>query len=345
MMSRRSGLFTPQAHYRQPWSGELMILSPGQIPTVDFYLSSRLPQTAVTATTVYDSTQAVVADTPNAGCFVVIVRHASPDWLAYVQRHAERWSGVAYLMDDDLPGAWRCADIPWDYRLWTAWRYWRIQSLLSKVCDRLWLSTPALQARYASIPSMLLPPLPYGEAAMVSDDDRWRWGYHGTRMHQGELAWLVPVVREVQHQLPQAQFEVFGDDKVRRLFADIPRVHVIPRTSWTAYMHYGRTHPLALALAPMLPGRFNTVRSHTKAFDIVRCGAAGLFSDAPAYAAIKTALPQHVLPNDPQVWVSHIVALLNDRPLCRQAAGELAAWAQARQRADAGQHLFGAVER
>lgn len=322
-----------------------MILSPGQIPTVDFYLSSRLPQAAVTATTVHDSTQAVVADTPKPGCYVVIVRHASPDSLAYVQRHAERWSGVAYLMDDDLPGAWRCADIPWDYRLWTAWRYWRIQSLLSKVCDRLWLSTPALQARYASIPSTLLPPLPYGEAATASDDDRWRWGYHGTRMHQGELAWLVPVVREVQHQLPQAQFEVFGDDRVRRLFADIPRVSVMPRLPWPDYLHYSRTHPLALALAPMLPGRFNTVRSHTKAFDIVRCGAAGLFSDAPAYAAIKTALPQYVLPNDPQVWVSHIMALLNDRPLCRQAAGELAAWAQARQRADAGQHLFGAVER
>lgn len=335
MLVCSSGLFSPQAHYTQPWSGELIILAPGQIPSVDFYLTSRFLYASVKRTIIYDSTTAIVPTVPSDGAFVVIVRHSALAWFDYLKLHASKWSGVAYLMDDDLPGAWQSADIPWDYRVWTTCRYWLIRQHLSAVCDRIWLSTSALQARYANNATTLLPPLPYGRQAATTTSQLLRWGYHGTRVHYHELAWLVPIVHEVQRIVPHAEFEVFGDQRVKRLFAKIPRVKVMPPMPWQDYVKYSQESQLILGLAPMLPGRFNDVRSHTKAFDIARCGAAGLFSDAKPYANLKAALPAYIIPNEPQVWIDRIVGLLNDAALSKQAANNLVGWVQQQLAADA----------
>jgi hypothetical protein len=136
-------MFVPRARYQIPWSDNVLILAPGEIPTVDFYLSTRLTTTTEKLLFRRDSRTTVegMEDLPH-GTFVIIVRHASRAWLRALERLKNRWSGVAYLMDDDIPGAWRCHDVPLDYGLWTTGRYLLAKNGLASICDRVWLSIP-----------------------------------------------------------------------------------------------------------------------------------------------------------------------------------------------------------
>jgi hypothetical protein len=311
-------LFAPRARYLCSWSGKVLVLAPGEIPTLDFYLRSRLSNrpdsNRPNCSWEYRGSLADFADTPalDDGTFVVLVRHAGKAWLRALAQQAERLSGVAYLMDDDIPAAWRCADVPLDYGFWTSGRYWMARSGLARVCDRVWVSTPELARRYGTGPASVLPPLPFDPPAQVAPVGCRRWAYHGTRVHHRELKWLVPVVKAVQTRCPEAGFEVFGNAAVAALFAGIPRVTLLPPRPWPEYLAHARAHPLAVGLAPLLPGRFNAARSHVKMFDIARSGGVGIFSEGEPYASALTGSGAILLPNDSLRWADEIVALLKD---------------------------------
>lgn len=287
-----------------------LILSPGDIPTTDYYLSSRFGQLENSPLVRLDARRLPDAIPALQGYFVVIVRHASPEWLGLLAAHQHQLAGVIYLMDDDIPAAWRCWDVPLDYGLWTSTRYWRIRHRLAQVCDEWWISTPELARRYPG--SRLVPPLPFAMANDPAPVGCRRWAYHGTRVHERELRWIVPIVEAVQKAVPKAEFEVFGGQAVQRLFAHIPRVTVRPPLPWPEYVAYCRANPLAVGLAPLLPGRFNAARSHTKAFDILRCGAVGLFSNRPPYSTALAGSGAILLPDEPQRWVEWAIRLLQE---------------------------------
>lgn len=319
--------------YIEPSAGDVVVLAPGDIPTVDYYLTPRLQglyHRRIDARS-FDATAASVLQ---KGAFVVIVRHASRRWLQAVRRVRDRLSGVAYLMDDDIPAAWRCRDIPLDYGLWTSGRYWAVRDRLAQVCDRVWVSTSVLQARHPQ--AQLLPPLPYLTSRPPAPAGTRRWGYHGTRIHERELRWLLPVVEVVQKSVPQAEFEVFGGPKVARWFAHVPRVRVLPPLTWPDYVQHALSSNLAVGVAPLLAGKFNAARSYTKAFDILRCGAAGVFSARTPY----TALPQDaavLLPDETQAWAGAIIRLLRDDDARIERYQRMKAWADALTEQYAGQ--------
>lgn len=323
-------LFKPSAHYKQAWSGAVAIFSPSHIPTVDFYISSRLHDINPSAVHRFESL-AFDAEASNLplGTFIVIVRHTSAAWLRFIKENKQRWSGVAYLMDDDIPGAIACRDIPLDYALWTSGRYWLAKRGLAKVCDRLWLSTDALRARYHHIQTQLVSPQAVGHSREAASIGNKRWAYHGTRIHRREIKWLLPIVKAVQQAIPEAEFEVFGDASIARLFRAVPRVKVMAPVPWADYLHYCDSADIAVALAPMLAGRFNAVRSYTKAFDIARCGAVGVFSKSEAYAALQTGLGgfgAKLLPNDQTQWVQEVIKLLQDDDLRLRQYQQLISW-------------------
>lgn len=322
------GMFMPQAHYHQPWSGYVLVLSDGHIPSVDYYISYRLQALQLQGVQWVHLKQAPSTVTLADGLFVVIVRHCNSAWLQQLKQHAGRLSGVAYMMDDDLPAAWRCQDIPLDYRFWTSWRYWRIQGALSSVCDRIWLSTTSLLEKYRQPTSCLVPPIANVADIRPMTRAGQRWGYHGTRMHHQELKWLLPLVAEVQQQLPDAVFEVFGDRRVVAMFAHIPRVIVLPYQTWPDYIVHCLQSNLAVALAPLLPGRFNAARAMVKVYDMLRCGAAGVFSDQPPYQDLKLAGIPSIAENNHAVWSAWIVRLLNDTDQRQMAYNAMQRWAE-----------------
>lgn len=324
--------FELHGRYRERWSGSLLILAPGPIPTVDYYLTSRLGGMPGIAACSLDSRRFVDAPPLPTGTFVVIARHASPVWLRFLLAHSEHLSSVAYLMDDDIPIAWQCRDVPLDYALWTSGRFLRIRRLLARLCDRLWVSTPELARRYPG--AKIVPPRPFERPPAPAPVGCRRWAYHGTRIHQREPRWLLPVVEAVQRAVPEAEFEVFGGQKVKRLFAHVPRVVVHPPLPWPDYVAHCRARPLAVGVAPLLPGRFNAARSHTKVFDILRCGAAGVFSAREPYTHALGDNVALCLPDERSAWVDAIIGLLTDDAWRMTCFHRLAGWSAAQAAAD-----------
>lgn len=321
-------MFTPLARYRTPWSGKVLVLSPGLIPTVDFYLKPRLVGLGDGNPVYRDSRTFAAGDEVliGAGVFVVIVRHIGQQWLGKLIDAATRLSGVAFLMDDDIPGAWRCHELPIDYALWTAGRYWRSRNGLAKVCDRIWYSTLALLERYPSERASLLFPIEPGKIRAVTPSGGRRWAYHGTRVHQQEIRWLVPIVEAVQAVDSAFEFEIFGNAGIQRLFSHIPRVSVLPACSWTGYLNHCRVSNLAVGVAPLLPGRFNAYRSHVKVFDIARCGAVGVFSDREPYRSALSGSGSLLVNDSPSVWIDAVVNLLGDDRRRFECFAITAAW-------------------
>jgi len=257
---------------------------------------------------------------------VVIVRHASNSWLRFLSENAQLLSGVAYFMDDDIPAAWRCRELPLDYRLRTSLRYRRISRALARICDRVWVSNEVLMQRYACWHPTLVQPLSPFQPREAAASGIRRWCYHGTRAHVAEMHWLKPVVKAVQQQVLDAEFEIMGSAAIRRLFRDIPRVNVLAPTSWQGYVAHCRGSEISVGVAPLLPSHFNAARTHVKVFDIAHCGAVGVYSRrAPYFPRLSNAGAVFV-DDDQAAWSKQIAALLIDDRRRMELHSQSTAW-------------------
>lgn len=307
------GLFCPNAHYRTPWSGEVLVFSPGTIPTVDFYIRSRVFSNDVGRIRYIDTSNSELCDVePAMGTFAIIVRHASRGCLRHMMKFSGCWSGVAYLMDDDIPSAWRCRDVPLDYGVWTTSRYNWVARYLAAVCDRIWVSTPELARRYHHSNPLVVHPLPDQRQYSVAPGSCRRWGYHGTRVHKHELDWLTPLVEAVNTTRDDVEFELFGGDRIKQKFAHIPRVNVLAPRPWLDFQAHCHANPLAIGLAPLLPGRFNGARSYVKVFDIACTGGVGLFSRRDPYSSLERHAGLLLLPDRVTYWTEAVQCLFDD---------------------------------
>ena len=286
----------------------MLVLGLSHTPTLDYYVTSRRKQDSSVSGPVLlgDEVGQLPADLPNE-VVRVVVRHAPLRWAHRVRQGR---GACVLLMDDDLPLAWRAPDVPRLYGLRTSWRYYTLRSLLGSDRVRLWVSTSELQRRYPG--ARLVPPRWFDPMPTRAPDDCLRWGYHGSPVHHREPAWLVPVVEQVQRRVSGAVFEIFGGRRTERLFSGIPRVEVLPPRNWPDYLAYARTHPLAVGVAPLLPGPFNAARSHTKAFDILRTGAVGVFLAREPYVSAMQGSGGVLLGDDPAEWVDAVARLLTD---------------------------------
>ncbi len=315
------------ARYHQAWLGDIAVLSPGEIPTVDFYLTPRLAELAPERVRLLDSrTLDPTADALPVGALVIIVRHASRHWLRYLAEHADRWCGIAWLVDDDIPAAWRCTELPLDYRLRTSGRFLQVARDLLSVCDRVWVSTEVLRQHYTKWNPLVLPPLQPFRPRHAAPSGVRRWCYHGTRAHRAEINWLKPVVEAVQQRVPDAEFEIMGGADVRRLFAGIPRVRVLAPRSWPDFVAHCRSSEIALGVAPLLPGRFNAARAHVKIFDIAHCGAVGVYSRREPYFPRLAEAGAIFVADQQAEWSQAVTTLLLDDARRRDLYEQTSAW-------------------
>src|SRR3546814_1163285 len=80
--------------------------------------------------------------------------------------------------------------------------------------------------------------------------------------------------------------------------------------SWDNYLSHCRSLDGHIGLAPLLPSPFNAGRSHSKAYDIARCGAVGIYStEGPYKQVILHAKNGMLLANEPQRWIDTILDL------------------------------------
>lgn len=304
----------PGGRYEARPAGRVVVLQDGANPSTDFYLREPFADPGLPPADYLDIAMpaagrldASVAD--GAGIFVVICRYVTADWLAELERNRNRLVGVAYFVDDDLPAMLRDRSLPGRYRRKIAQRYGRHVARLSRLADRLWVSTDALARKYAACGATLLPPGPLVERS----EPPVRMFYHGTAGHRRESRWLATIMRSLRARGVDATLELFGGADVRRAFRDIPGVIVLHPLAWRDYLAWSAGERRDIGLAPLLPSTVNAARAPTRFFEIARLRAAGIYSDVPPYAGfVRDGEDGLLLPNDTDAWAAAIAMLAGD---------------------------------
>ncbi len=293
-------------------------------PTVDYYLAARLAAPGMPPARVVDIRDPAIDTLEAAGTFVLVCRYASRRALAWIDRNAPDLAGVGFFTDDDIGAVVTGADATLGYRLFLWRRALAPLARLNRHVDHVWTATPALAAAIGGDGIAVLPPAPppeiwQADAAPPVDGAPLRIAYHATGIHLREHRFLVPVMTEVLRLRPDVAFEVTADDRAGVLWRGLDRVAVVAPTSWPAYLERSRRERADIVVVPLLRSRANRARAGTKRIDVVRLGAAGVFSASPAYGTGEGS-DEVVIPNRRRLWIAAILHLVDDAEARAKAA-------------------------
>jgi len=248
-----------------------------------------------------------------AHAVVIFIRYIPSAWLKLVESARARPAKLVFFMDDDVLDLSAASGTPWRYRFKLAHLAASRLNWLKKQQAELWVSTPYLQQKYADWPARLVLPSPVPVPAEVC-----RVFYHGSASHDRDIRWLQPVIAKALAENERLCFEIIGGPAVNRLYGKLPRVTVIHPMRWPSYQTVLAMHPRHIGLNPLMPSPFNHARSHTKFFDITRCGAVGIYSPGNACAEIIRHRQDGLIVDlDQDAWAAAI-AELADNAVLRQ---------------------------
>jgi hypothetical protein len=288
-------------------NGQWLVLQWGSNPSTDYYVRARAQAAGATLRLRHVAEERPTAEDFAPGTRVIIVRYLAGPWVRALHAYRGRLAGIVYLMDDELldPLAWRT--LPGKYRgkLRRHCQAWHRD--LAVLATEYWGSTPALCERHRALGMRHMPPLALAEdagrlpAAVPAQGPVWVF-YHGTEAHLEEMRWLQPIVAGLLQAHPRVHFETIGGPEVNRLFRALPRTRILHPMNWPNYLDHCRTLQGHVGLAPLLPSPFNAARSHTKVYDIERCGAVGLYAREGPYAGHVAPERGRLLPMEPGAW-------------------------------------------
>ncbi len=246
-------------------------------------------------------------------CHLVVISRYLPDhWIEPLMRFRESGGRVVYFMDDDLFDREALRTLPRAFAAKVSRLALNQKSILEKICQEFWFGSPYLCAKYPGLNPVLVEPKPTffePEAAV----EFCSIVYHGTSSHQQEIAWLLPIIKQLQNASDTTCFEISGDHSINKMYRSLPRTSIIHPMNWQNYFSYTSSTSKEIGLAPLLPSPFNAGRGPTKFFDFTRMGAVGIYTDIPPYSSfVRDGIDGILLPNDPALWVEEILKLAND---------------------------------
>lgn len=298
------------------------------IPSVDYYFRAALtdlispPGAAPSARKPIRQLSATLYE---ADGHLVVIRYVDEEALAYITSKPRR--PVHYVIDDMLPIAAECLELPDDYRT-------RLAGYAETLLPRLLALRPAIIAPSPSIlalfpnlacshldPCNVVPLRPGLPVCEWPGGRGLRLALLGTRSHRQSLGPLAHVAEGVRAALPQARLTHFmGAIGPHQLTAN-PIVEARRGLSWPDYRTLMTGEPFDIALTILPESRFNQGRSITKALECAAFGAAGLYSRRPPFAdLISDGADGLLLPDAPEAWVEAIVALARDPARVRRLA-------------------------
>ncbi|MFM9846964.1 MAG: glycosyltransferase [Hyphomicrobiaceae bacterium] len=261
---------------------------------------------------------------------VVIVRYVTPAELDHIRAlHPER---VYYILDDMLPIAHACEELPADYRRRLA-RFTR--NLLPRVMDlgpTVVAPSDAILALFPNLPGERLDPAllsPPPDLHHFTAPGPLRLAFLGTRSHSNGLDFLAPVLEHVLRDNRDITLAVFLGRHLPARVARLPGVENCAPLAWADYRARMAGERFHLLLAPLPDTPFNRGRSLTKLMEAAATGAALLASARlPFSAAIEAGRNGLLLGDDPGEWVRAIQRLAADRDAARGLAEGSARLAQ-----------------
>lgn len=244
------------------------------------------------------------------GATVVFVRYLPPGWCRRIEAVRDDIRELVLFMDDDLLDMSAARGMPWRYRLKLARLAGLRRGWLRRHQASLWVSTEYLAGKYRDWGARLLQPVPLPAAA-----GGCRLFYHGSDTHKAEMRWLRPVIEQVLAADERLSFEIIGGRAVRGWYRGMPRVTVVHPMKWPAYQAFLAGGTRHIGLVPELDVPFNRARSHTKFFDISRCGAVGVYAAGSACArVVQDDVEGLVCDMAPGAWAAAILRLASDEP-------------------------------
>lgn len=254
------------------------------------------------------------------GAFVILCRYASQSVLRWIERNAERLSGVGLFLDDDIPAVVTGKDADFFYRVFLWYRaLWPLRRL-NQHLDMVWASTPHLASQLAGAKAVVLPPAPPKALWQVEERDGDQFhqssrdvliGYHATGIHLEEHRFLRPIIADVLRERPQARFEVFADRRAKAIWQGLERVQIREPMPWAQYLADASTRQIDVMLVPLAPSRVNDSRAPTKRIDVARYRAVGVFSESIAYGS-STGTEELRMPYRAEAWREAIIQLIDD---------------------------------
>lgn len=296
-----------------------LVFSRGITPSVCYYFQTRALLDDDVSIECVDVTRHNLEElTVNKNTIAVINRYAGIVGLLWLYRHHHQLAKVAYFIDDDMQNAYRASELSWWYGIKTTLKFQISWWVIQRMDGELWCSTQALADRFPDTDAQVIPPVCLPTVNRNLDESPVYF-YHGTWAHRHEIAWLVPIVKEIQKRFPTHIFEIIGNRKVRMMFAGIPRVRVLSGMSWEKFLQYSGGVHYQVGLAPCFNTSFNQARSHTKLYDITRVGAVGVYSNtSPYHDIIADGMTGILVENNTHDWIEAISKLLNTSKMERQ---------------------------
>jgi hypothetical protein len=253
---------------------------------------------------------------------IVISRYIRIFDFWFLLKTKRRRFKVVFFFDDDLFDFKVLKALPLKYALKIFFSTYIFKSLLGKLFDEFWVSSPYLYKKYAHLNPKLI--VPHQVAVQSQNSNKIIVCYHGSASHIKEIEWLINIISEVQAKTDHLHFEIFGTASVNKLFKNIPRVSVLHPMSWENYLAYTLSHKADIGLAPLLDTKFNLGRSPTKFFDYARMGAVGIYTNNDVYNKLVVDDKNGVLlDNDQKIWVEKIIALSADFKKLKQLKSEV----------------------
>lgn len=210
-----------------------------------------------------------------------------------------------------------------------------VVTFLLRQADAVLVTTPGLRQRLLEhnqnvhiLPNVLderllvyRPPLHHqaeaGERPIVI-------GYMGTGTHDQDLKMIMPALQSI-HKRHAGKIEiqlvgVVRKDETRRELEGLPVRYVFPQPEeheyplfmlwFTASLHWD------IAISPLEATPFNSCKSDIKFLDYSAIGAAGIYSQSPAYAAtVKHQQNGLLVENSAEAWVDALEILLEQPDL------------------------------
>jgi len=233
-----------------------------------------------------------------------------------------------YSLDDNY------FDLPFNEISWPTREVLPVVKFLLRQADAVLVTTPTLKQRFREynpnihvlanqLDERLLVFRPPDASPSIANV-HLVVGYMGTFTHDEDLMMVLPAIKSIHQRFPnQFELQVIGvlDKKETKVeLQGLPVRYVYPRPEeheYPLFMLWFTGHVRwDIAISPLKNTAFNACKSDIKFLDYASIGAAGVFSQSPAYSS--TIIHQQngwIIENTHEAWEEALETLIQDADL------------------------------
>jgi len=246
-----------------------------------------------------------------------------------VDRIHQKCARFVYSLDDNF------FDLIQENKDWPPAKFLPIVTFLLSQADSVLVSTPTLRARLLEYnPNIIVLPNQLDERLLIirhpseinlfTKPDRIVIGYMGTLTHDEDFMMILPALKAInQHYPGRIELQicgVFRNNDSKMEFQELPVRYISPLPEeqeypmfmlwFTSQVHWD------IAISPLQETPFNNCKSDIKFLDYASIGAAGIFSQSPAYiSTVQHKENGWIAENTPEAWEDALETLINDSDL------------------------------